>query len=261
MRINWAVRALTSVVFAIAVVNDAAPQTTPGPGARLYTSLSDVQTKGELVVGVDIPYGVMEYYDSSGAPVGIDMDIADEIAAAIGVSRVIRPMPFANLFAALKNGEVDVVISAVTITPERQTTMLFSAPYLDAGLTIAVRKDNSNIRTVKDLQGRKVGVLKGTTGEDLVNKSGYTSPSLVISYENNDARLAALIDGELDAAIVHFLVKEHPSIKLVGAALTQAFYGVVTRLDANALMDEINMLLRDLKRSEKLNEIKKKYLK
>ena len=76
-------------------------------------------------------------------------------------------------------------------------------------------------------------------------------------YENNDARLAALIDGDLDAAIVHFLVKEHPSIKLVGAALTQAFYGVVTRLGANALMDEIDMLLRDLKRSGKLNEIKK----
>ncbi|MCP4420319.1 MAG: transporter substrate-binding domain-containing protein, partial [Chloroflexi bacterium] len=125
-------------------------------------SLNDVKAKGTLVVGVDIPYGVMEFYDESGNATGIDMDIARGISSQLNVTLEIKTMPFADLFGALKGGEIDVVISAVTITPERQETMLFSAPYLDAGMSIAVKNDNTDINSLKDLDGKRIGVLKGT---------------------------------------------------------------------------------------------------
>jgi ABC-type amino acid transport substrate-binding protein len=69
------------------------------------------------------------------------------------------------------------------------------------------------------------------------------------------------VDGKLDAIIVHFLVKEHASIKIVGRPLSQSFYGVVTRLKGEALMSEINRVLREMKRSGKLQDIKRRYVK
>ncbi len=229
-------------------------------GMTTDASLLAVKENGKLVIGVDIPYGVMEFYDKSGKAVGIDIDIANEIVSRIGVSLVVKKMPFSKLFDALKNGEVDVVISAVTITSERQKKMLFSVPYLDAGVSIAVRKDNMDIKSVENLKGKKVGVLKGTIAEGLATKSEHIDPSLIRKYDKNDERIQDLLDGKLDAIVVHFLVKDFPLLKLVGEPLSQSYYGVVTRLNNNTLMDEINKTLRELKRNGKLKKIKRKYI-
>ena len=88
------------------------------------SSLADIKEKGKLVVGSDIPYGIMEFYDDSGKAVGIDMDLANEIASQIGVEMEVKTMPFNDLFDAVKSGEVDIIASAVTITEERQKEML-----------------------------------------------------------------------------------------------------------------------------------------
>ena len=230
------------------------------PAWSADTSLSDIKDKGKLVVGVDIPYGVMEFYDKSGKATGIDIDIAKEIASRMGVKIELSTMPFSELFGALKSGTMDIVISAVTITQERQKSMLFSVPYLDAGVSVAVKKDNMEIGSVRDLKDKKVGVLKGTVAEKLVADSEDINPSLVRLYEKNDRRIQDLLEEKIDAIVVHFLVKESPTLKLVGEPLSQSFYGIVARLNDNALMDEINQALRELKRTGKLKAIIKKYL-
>ena len=222
-------------------------------------SLSDVQARGELIVGTDIPYGIMEFYDSSGQPAGIDMDIGRQLARDIGVSMKVKTMPFASLFKSLDNRTVDVVISAVTITTERQKKMLFSVPYLNAGMSIAVKKNNQDITSIEDLKHKNVGVLAGTIGDDLAVKSPHVNPSLIKRYKNNTERLKDLQDGKVDAIFVHFLVKDLQGIKLVGAPLSESYYGVVTRLGNHSLMDRINRTLRKLKRSGELSRIKKRY--
>ena len=223
------------------------------------TSLSDVKERGTFIVGADIPYGVMEFYDEKGKLAGIDIDIAREIAAALDVDMEVKNIPFNQLFDSVISGRVDAVISAVTITQERQKKVLFSAPYLDAGMLIAVRSDNTEIASVADLKGKRIGVLKGTLGEDLMAKSDQVDQSLVRSYEKNQARIQDLLDGKLDAMIVHFRVKDHDSIKTVGRPLTQSFYGVATNLKSKALMGEIDRVLREMKRSGRLEEIRRQY--
>ena len=227
---------------------------------RADASLAHVRQQGTLVVGVDIPYGIMEFYDDSGNPKGIDMDIARAIAARMGVKMGIKTMPFSKLFGSVKSGEVDVVISAVTITHERQKEMLFSVPYLDAGMSIAVREDNTSIQSKEDLKSKKVGVLKGTVGEKIASESPFIDASLLKRYENNEKRIQDLLDGKLDAIIVHFLVKDLKSIKIVGEPLSHSYYGIVTRLENQSLMDGINKTLRAMKRTGELVEIKRKYI-
>ena len=253
--ISFLVLVLLVWVTSVASVTErAAAENAPGD-----TSLSDVLERGTFIVGADIPYGVMEFYDETGKLVGIDIDIAREISAALDVSLEVRNLPFHKLFDAVISGQVDAVISAVTITQERQKKVLFSAPYLDAGMLIAVRSDNTEIESVADLMGKRIGVLKGTLGEDLMAESDQVDQSLVRSYEKNEPRIQDLLDRKIDAMIVHFRVKDHDSIKTVGRPLTQSFYGAATNLNSKALMGEIDRVLREMKRSGRLEKIRRQY--
>ncbi len=224
-------------------------------------TLDAVKESGRLVVGVDIPYGVMEFFGKDGKPAGIDIDIAKEIAAAIGVEPVFCAMSFDRLFDSLHENEVDVVLSAVTITPERQKTLLFSIPYLGASTVLAVAESNSDINGVDDLENRKLGVLKGTLGEKLAKEDKLLSSMQISTYENNDERIADLIAGKIDVAIVHFLVKTNLPIKIIGQPIRQNFYGVVANLESIDLITEVDRVLRAMKRDGRLMTIKRRYIK
>lgn len=223
-------------------------------------TISKLKEKGSLVIGVDIPYGIMEFYNQSGQPSGIDIDIVHEIAEYLDVSVKIKSMAFSKLFDALKKGDVDIVASAVTITKERQASMLFSVPYLNAGMSMAVSKGNQDINTLNDLKGKNIGVLKGTVGEKLITQSPSFKSTVVTSYQTNDVRIKDLMEGKLDAIVVHFLVKDPDRFKLIGAPLSESYYGVVSRTNNNELIEVVNKVLRNLKRTGQLQKIKKKYL-
>ncbi len=222
------------------------------------SSLQDIKDKGTLVVGIDAPFGMMEFYDESGNLVGVDIDVAKEIASAIGVDLEHKNMPFDELFDAVKNKEVDVIISTVTITPERQETMLFSIPYFDGGNVVVAGSEYRNMKLPEDLRDKKVGVLKGTTGEAFALE--YLDASLVTGYLTNEERKQALLNGEIDVTVIDYIaaidsVSEHPELEIIGEPLNQAFYGVITKLGNDSLMEEINRILRELKRSGRLKEI------
>lgn len=251
---------LIAVAFFIPPLLGAQAQSTEVAGLSEDPSFRTIKERGTLIMGTDIPYGVMEFLDKSGKPAGIDIDIAKEITAALNVELKIETMPFDHLFDALRREEIDVIVSAVSITPERQKKMLFSAPYMAAGMSIAVAENTTDIKSEADLAGKRVGVLKGTVGEGLVEKSTHVDQSLVRRYESNDKRIEDLVGGKLDAIIVHFLPNDLLNIKIVEPPLTQSFYGVVTRLECKSLMTEIDRTLRNLKRRGKINEIKNKYL-
>ncbi len=228
------------------------------------SSLQDIKDKGTLVVGIDAPFGVMEFYDESGNLVGVDIDLAKEIASAIGVDLEHKNMPFDELFDAVKTEEVDVIISTVTITPERQETMLFSIPYFDGGNVVVGRSEHRDMKLPEDLLDKKVGVLKGTTGDAFASE--LIGDSLVVRYLTNDERKQALSNGEIDVTVIDYiaaidLVKNNPSLEIIGKPLNQAYYGVITKLGNDALMEEINRILREMKRRGRLKEIIDTYVK
>ncbi len=222
--------------------------------------VDDIQEKGMLIVGVDIPYGVMEFYDEEGREAGIDIDIMREIALQLDVEVQFVAMPFDQLFSAIQERRVDLVASAVTITPKRQETLLFSEPYLDAGMSLAVAADNLDIRRLEDLPGKRVAVLKGTIGEEMAEKSSLFSSSEIIAYQANDVRMAELNEGKVDVAIIHFITTNDSSIRLVGEPLTQSFYGLVTHLSNRKLIARVNQILRDMKRNNTLRQIQLNHL-
>ena len=251
---------LSAVLVTLGAAGVSLAQSVSDDATKVADTLKAIEDRGAFLIGADIPYGVMEYFDEAGEPAGIDIEIARRIAASLDVTLSVKNMPFDQLFGSLAAGEIDAVVSAVTITQERQKSMLFSVPYMDAGMSIAVSEDNEDIESKDDIIGKRVGVLKGTVGEELMLKSKFIDPSLVISYESNERRIADLRSGEVDAIIVHFISSAVPNIKIIEPPLTHSFYGIAVRLQDDDLMVSINSVLRDLKRSGEIRRIMEKFV-
>lgn len=253
------------------VIVGCSKETQVGPEQQIPDrSLLEVRERGKLVVVSDVPYGVMEFFDESGNAAGIDVDIVQEIASSLGVELEFRDYDWESVFVAIKTGESDLAISSITITAERSEEMLFSRPYFNGGQAIVVKKDNDNIKLPDDLADKKVGVQIETTGYDAVQK--YTSDELILTYktiESPDPESGMLYDlktGNIDAVVLDYIaavsiVKEDSSLKIVGEPFTQEFYGIATKLGNDALMNEVNSILREMKRSGRLDEIINKWTK
>ena len=226
--------------------------------------LRKIKEQGEIIVGTDATYPPMESIDEEGNFFGMDIDIAKEIASDLGVKAKFKNIIWEEVFAAVKQGEVDMIISSITITPERAKTMSFSDPYFNAGQVIVIRTDKKEIiKGVEDLVGHALGVQTETTSEKEAKK--YTAPALVKSYENYDLAKEDLLGGEIDAIIIDYpaavgMVVREKDLQIVGTPFTQEFYGIATQKNQKALLSQINRTIRRLKREEELKVLEEKWL-
>ena len=140
--------------------------------------LSVIKKRGELVVGVKFdskPFGFVD----NGKLQGYDIDIAHLMAKRIlGNEQLVRFVEVtpSNRISKLNSGEVDMLVATMTITPKRLEVVDFSVPYFYTGQAIMIRKGTS-IKTVGDLNGRRVIIILGTTGEKNLR---YFAPEAVL---------------------------------------------------------------------------------
>ncbi len=225
-------------------------------------SLTRVKKAGVLKVGSDTTYPPFEWIDTkTGKAQGFDVDLANLIAKKLGVKAEIITTAWDGIIPALKSGKFDVIISAMTITPEREKEIDFSIPYYDSGQIIAVRKDNNTIKGPNDLSGKTVGVQTGTTGEEAAKKI----PGVKIKeYPDIQYAFADLEKGRIDAVVNDFpvsafYVKGHPDVKLVGKLFTVEHYGIAFRKSDKALREAINKILKDIKSDGEYDQIYEKW--
>ncbi len=117
-------------------------------------------------VGAEPAYAPFEFMDENTKQLtGFDIELIDAIAKAEGCTIEVTTMPFDALIPALFTNTIDVALSAMTITEERQKRVAFSEPYYQSGLTILIRnEDKDALKSVKDLEHETICVQIGTTG-------------------------------------------------------------------------------------------------
>ena len=226
-------------------------------------SLLNVKERGKLIVGADSHFPPFRSMDGSGNLVGYDVDISKRIASELGVELEIKTIPWTELFDQVKKGNVDLAISAITITEERTKEMLFSVPYFYDGQVILVKKENEDIKRPEDLKDKRIGVQKGTTFEKTALE--YSNDDLVIKYEEYGQLINDLKEEKLDALVIDLagglkFVELNPELKKVGNVFTQEYYGIATKKGNNALVNEVNRVIRELKRTGKLKEMSDKWI-
>ena len=226
-------------------------------------TLGSVQAQ-ELVVGSSATYRPFAYESPTKEIVGYDVDIIKAVAQKAGLKIKIVNTPWTGIFAALNNGDVDLVISGVTINDKRKQSYDFTAPYFEARQLIAVPQ-SSNVKSLQDLAGKKVGVVTGSTGDDISSLAfGKTNPD-IRRFESTPVVISELANSGLDAAIgdngvIAFRVQEHKTLKTVSdPSFPKEYFGIVVKQGNKALQDKLNAGLAAIKADGSYATIYKKW--
>ena len=228
------------------------PEAVPAPAPAAVAS-APAPAK-VYVVGTDAAYAPFESQNEKAEIVGFDIDVMRAVAAKAGLALKFVNTPWEGIFNALGQGDRDLVVSAVTITPERRQTMDFSDPYFDAQQLIAV-KVNSKVAKFADLKKLKVGVQTGTTGDEAVTKLLGKTSANIKRFESTPLALKELEAGGVDAVVadngvvIHY-VANNPGGQFKTVAdtdFTPEQYGIALKKGNAELLAKVNQGLAAIK--------------
>lgn len=171
-------------------------------------SLQYIKDKGTLILGLDVGFEPMGFYDDKGEIVGFDIDLAKEVAEKLGVELVLQPISWDAKEMELENKSIDVIWNGMSITPERTEAMNISKPYLANRMIIIVAAD-SGIKTKADLAGKTVACQAGSSALDAINAEPdvvATFGELISTYSDNPTAFLDLKSGRVDALVVDEVV-------------------------------------------------------
>lgn len=233
-----------------------------GPG------VDRIKKTGVLVVGSDVTYPPFEYMEGS-TPVGFDVDIAKAIARELGVRLDYQNTAWDGIFAALKSGKFDMLLSGITITDERKKTfdLAFSKSYFDSGQGVAVKRGGKVVRGEKDLAGKVVGVQINTTGQ-------YASEKIkgikeIKKYETLPEALTDLGVGRIDAVVADYPVllynakegAKNKKFEVVEGLIVgePEELGIPVRAAEADILEVVNKVIDDLKKKGEYQKLMKKW--
>jgi ABC-type amino acid transport substrate-binding protein len=232
-------------------------------GETVGPNVERIQREGKIVIGTDATFPPMEYIDELGNLVGYDIDLGTKLAEEMKVSVEFQDISWDEVFSALEDGRVDIIISSVTINDERKQIYDFSDHYLNAGQVIITRKDNSLITSTSNLTGKKIAVQKDTTNYDEAIK--YTSEENVLTYDDFMEATEALLAQEVDAIFSDLtgargIIDANPELKIASEPFTSDLYGIVFRKGESDLVEKVNSTLNLLRQRGVLVFLQQKWL-
>lgn len=256
--------------------------TTPAAGAKAAAKIDisgvDELKDGSLDIGSDIAYAPIEFFDANNKPVGLDIDIANAMAEALGVTAKFNAAGFDTLLPALDSKRYDVIMSAMTANAERKKTVDF-VEYLNAGSGIIVAKGNpKSIKSADDLCGKTVSVQKATVQVDFLSGSTDSPGGLnkkckdagkpgvtVREFDDDPSAVQALVAGQSDAEMADFPVAAYSAqqsgakLEVVPNQIDPAPYGIAVRKTSKPLNDALTKALAAIRANGKYDEILKKW--
>jgi L-cystine transport system substrate-binding protein len=230
--------------------------------AHAQSELDQIKKAGVFRVGTEGTYAPFTYHDNSGALVGFDVEIAQAIAAELGVKAEFVEGQWDGLIAGLDANRYDSVINEVGITEARKAKYDFSNPYIASEAVLIVRGDNTQVKTFDDLKGRRAAQTLTSNFGALATKYGAE----LVGADSFDQTVSLLIDGRADATIndsLSFLdFKKHKpdaQVKIVAQQQNADFSGVIVRKGEPKLLVAINKALDDIKADGAYKKISDKY--
>ncbi|MBM7578128.1 transporter substrate-binding domain-containing protein [Jeotgalibacillus terrae] len=217
-------------------------------------------------VGIDTTYPPFEY-EEDGEYKGIDIDLINAIAENQGFEIELSPMDFGGIIPAMQAGQLDLAIAGMSITDERKEVVDFSDPYFEAGLSLVVGEDNSDVTTLEDLAGETIAVKNGTTGATYAQEQAEEIGFEVVQFNDSPAMFQEVANGNAAAliedypVIAYAIAQDDLGLQTVGDRLNGDQYGIAVLKGENAdLLEKINAGLAELKESGEYDEIVATYL-
>ena len=232
--------------------------------AEVATDAAEVTTvePGVLTMGTNATFPPYEYKDGDDV-VGIDAEIAQALADKLGLQLEIVDMDFDSLVASVQSGKIDMSLAGMTVTEERKQNVDFTDSYA-TGVQVIIVKEDSDIASADDLEGKLIGVQQGTTGH-LYCADDFGEDN-VIPYANGATAVQALLQGKVDCVVIDqepakAFVEANEGLKILETAYTTEDYAAAVSKDNPALTVALNSALQELKDDGTIQGILDKYIK
>jgi ABC-type amino acid transport substrate-binding protein len=251
----------SKIAFLAAAFGLLAPLFSSAPG-QAQSTLQTVKSRGALIAGVRFdtaPYG---FLDASGKNLGIDVEIAEEIAKRLSVRLELIQVTGQSRIPTLNSGKIDLLLAALTHTRAREKAVDFSITYVQDGLGIMVKKGGS-IRTLGDLNGKSVATVQGTTITAPLKK--VAPQARVVEYPEYPQAFLAFQQGLADSfcadlTVLDKFLKSDPNAELLTAPLAPEPIAIGMRKTDPEWRNTLNGLLQDMVVDGTWETIIKKYV-
>ena len=247
-----------------AASSDAASSEAASSEAASETETAELSTvePGKLIMSTNAAFPPYEMTTDSGEFEGIDIETAQAIADKLGLELQIDDMDFDAALLAVQQGKADMVMAGVTVTDERQNVMDFT-DYYATGIQSIIVKEDSDIASVDDLAGKKIGTQRGTTG--YLYCSDDFGDENVVAYDNGLTAVQMLNNGQVDCVVIDNapakeFIAANPGLKLLDTAYVEESYAIGVGKGNTELKDAINTALEELKADGTLQAIVDKYI-
>ncbi|WP_395746222.1 transporter substrate-binding domain-containing protein [Prosthecobacter sp.] len=214
----------------------------------LLLLLCGCSRSNKLIIGTDATYPPFEFKDEHGQITGVDIEVGREIARSLGKEVEFRNINFDGLITALRTGSIDLVISALSITPERRKSIDFSEPYVKTGLAVLVSKD-STVQSAADLKapGRKVVVRLGTTGESWAREN--LKDAKIIALDADVSCVMEVVNASVDAwiydqvSIMNHHARHPEKTRALLAPLREEVWAIGLKQGSDELRTKVNAVI------------------
>lgn len=247
-----------------AASSDAASSDAASSEAASETETAELSTvePGKLIMSTNAAFPPYEMTTDSGEFEGIDIETAQAIADKLGLELQIDDMDFDAALLAVQQGKSDMVMAGVTVTDERQNVMDFTDSYA-TGIQSIIVKEDSDIASVDDLAGKKIGTQRGTTG--YLYCSDDFGDENVVAYDDGLTAVQMLNNGQVDCVVIDNapakeFIAANPGLKLLDTAYVEESYAIGVGKGNTELKDAINTALEELKADGTLQAIVDKYI-
>ncbi len=208
----------------------------------------------ELIMVTEAGFAPYEYYDNNEI-VGVDIDIAKEIAKELNKTLVVKDVAFDSIINEVKSGKADFGAAGISYNEERAKQVDFSINYTVSKQVVIVKKDSS-IKDVKDISNQKIAVQLGSVADTLLTKD---FPKVTLIREKKYlAAIQDLKDSKVDAVVMDELpakemIKNNNSLNILDGSLAEDSYGMVVKKGNKELLDTINGVLERLVKDGKID--------
>ncbi|MBQ8568212.1 MAG: amino acid ABC transporter substrate-binding protein [Oscillospiraceae bacterium] len=247
--------------------SDTAADTTAAAAEGEDNSLQKVLDSGEFILGLDATFKPMGYTDENNQIVGFDIDCAEEVCSRMGVTLVKQPINWDTKEEDLNLGKIDCIWNGMSVNPSREESMNLSDAYMKNSMVFVVNTD-SGYASQADLAGKTIAVQNGSTAQEILEASDlYTgdSPITVNAIATNVEALQQLELGLVDSVFLDSVVANYEintsgkNYSILPDGLEEEEYAIGFRKNDQALRDEVQKTLSEMKADGTLGEISTKW--
>lgn len=230
--------------------------------------LAAIIKMGKIRVAVDTTYPPMEFESNSGQIIGLDIDLARELAKILNVQIEFIIMPWDGILAGLKSNRYDIIMSAMNITDERKQQVNF-IPYMLMGQVFVVKKEGKQIQNEKELSGKVIAVQADTTSFTAVEnfKNSGIAIKEIKAFKAATDTFSALKSNQAEVIVIdqavglYYSSLDQKSFSISGEAIKPEAIGIAVKKTDTLLLKELTNAVKIIKENGTFSRLYKQWLK